>query len=71
MKRSEVFEVLKLWGIEYTSEQAADAIVQCDIRTAFHWGDDNALGQIFAEHATLEECKEIDFFVIAKGARNE
>jgi len=62
--------MLKLFGAEYTPEQAADAIVECDIDTAYHWGDDNPAGQVFAENATLEECIQIDSFVQAKGARN-
>ena len=62
--------MLKLWGAEYTPKEAADAIVEFDINTAYHWGDDNPIGQVFAETATLEECIQIDSFVQAKGARN-
>ena len=60
--------MLKIFGIEYTPEQAADLIVECDITTAYHWGDDNPAGQVFAETATLEEQIMIDYLVRAKGA---
>jgi hypothetical protein len=60
--------MLKIFGIELTPEQAADAIVECDICTAYHWGDDNPVGQMLSESATLEEQIRIDYLVRARGA---